>query len=57
MECQTCQHDARDEKYLCRRCETILKENLSEIPELNQKQKVSWFQDELGQDHLPLKDQ
>ena len=39
MECQTCQHDARDEKLLCRRCETILKENLSEIPELQSEAK------------------
>ena len=39
MECQTCQHDARDEKLLCRKCETILKENLSEIPELQSEAK------------------
>jgi hypothetical protein len=39
MECLTCQHDARDEKFLCRRCETNLKENLSEIPELQQEAK------------------
>jgi len=39
MECQLCQHDARDEKYLCRRCESILKENLSDIPTLQQEAK------------------
>jgi hypothetical protein len=39
MECLTCQHDARDEKFLCRRCEANLKENLSEIPELQQEAK------------------
>ena len=39
MECQTCQHDARDEKLLCRRCESTLVANLSEIPELQQEAK------------------
>jgi len=32
-------HDARDEKYLCRRCESILKENLSDIPTLQSEAK------------------
>lgn len=35
MECQLCQHEAREEKLLCRRCESILKDNLSAIPELH----------------------
>ena len=35
MECQLCQYDAREEKLLCKRCESILKDNLSEIPELH----------------------
>ena len=39
MECQTCQHDARDEKLLCKRCESTLVANLSEIPELQQEAK------------------
>lgn len=39
MECQLCQHDARDEKYLCRRCENILKDNISDIPTLQSEAK------------------
>ena len=39
MECQLCQHDARDEKYLCRRCESILKDNISDIPTLQSEAK------------------
>jgi hypothetical protein len=39
MECQLCQHSARDEQYLCRRCENILKENLSDIPTLQSEAK------------------
>ena len=39
MECQLCQHDARDEKYLCRRCENILKDNISDIPALQSEAK------------------
>ena len=32
MECQLCQHDARDEKYLCRKCEGVLRDSISDIP-------------------------
>ena len=39
MECQLCQHDARDEKFLCRRCENILKDNISDIPTLQSEAK------------------
>lgn len=39
MECQLCQHSARDEQYLCRRCENILKENLFDIPTLQSEAK------------------
>ena len=39
MECQLCQHDARDEKFLCRRCESILKDNISDIPTLQSEAK------------------
>ena len=39
MECQLCQHDARDEKFLCRRCESTLKESISDIPTLQSEAK------------------
>jgi len=39
MECVRCQHKAIEEKLLCRRCESTLKDNLSEIPELQQEAK------------------
>lgn len=39
MECQLCQHSARHEQYLCRRCETTLRDNLSDIPTLQQEAK------------------
>lgn len=39
MECQVCQHNARDEQYLCRRCENTLRENLSDIPSMQQEAK------------------
>ena len=39
MECQLCQHDAREEKRLCRRCESTLKENLADIPALQSEAK------------------
>jgi hypothetical protein len=39
MECLTCQHEARDEKLLCRRCISTLSANLSEIPELQSEAK------------------
>jgi hypothetical protein len=39
MECQVCQHVARDEQYLCRRCENTLRENLSDIPSLQSEAK------------------
>jgi hypothetical protein len=39
MECQLCQHHARDEQYLCRRCESILREQLSDIPALQSEAK------------------
>ena len=57
MECQLCQHDAREEKRLCRRCEGTLKENLADIPALQSEAKVSWFQEERDQDRLHLRDQ
>lgn len=34
MDCLLCQHDARDNKRLCRRCEINLAENLLQIPDL-----------------------
>jgi hypothetical protein len=34
VECKTCQHDAREENLLCKRCESNLRDSLSEIPEL-----------------------
>jgi hypothetical protein len=39
MECQTCQHEVGEEKLLCRRCESNLRDNLSEIPELQSEAK------------------
>lgn len=39
MECQLCQRHARDEQYLCRRCEATLREQLSNIPTLQQEAK------------------
>jgi hypothetical protein len=39
MECQICQHHAKDEQYLCRRCENTLRENLSDIPTMQQEAK------------------
>jgi len=39
MECQLCQHHASDEKSLCRKCESALTDNLSEIPELQSEAK------------------
>ena len=39
MECQLCQHHARDEQYLCRRCENTLRESLSDIPTMQQEAK------------------
>ena len=39
MECQLCQHHARDEQYLCRRCENTLRESLSDIPTMQQQAK------------------
>ena len=39
MECQLCQHHAKDEQYLCRRCESTLREQLSDIPTLQQEAK------------------
>ena len=39
MECVRCQHKAIEEKLLCRRCESTLKDNLSEIPKLQQEAK------------------
>ena len=39
MECQTCQHEVGDERLLCRKCESNLKDNLSEIPELQSEAK------------------
>ena len=32
MDCQLCQHHAKDEKYLCRRCESVLRDSISDIP-------------------------
>jgi hypothetical protein len=39
MECVRCQHKAIEEKLLCKRCESTLRDNLSEIPELQQEAK------------------
>ena len=39
MECQLCQHDARHERYLCRRCESTLRDQLTDIPTLQQEAK------------------
>ena len=39
MECQLCQHHASEEKSLCRKCESALTDNLSEIPELQSEAK------------------
>lgn len=39
MECQLCQNGARDEQYLCRRCENILRESISDIPTLQSEAK------------------
>jgi len=39
MECQLCQHNAKHEQYLCRRCESILKDQLTDIPTLQQEAK------------------
>ena len=39
MDCQLCQHHAKDEKYLCRRCEETLRGQLSDIPTLQQESK------------------
>jgi hypothetical protein len=39
MECVRCQHNTIEEKLLCRRCESTLRDNLSEIPELQQEAK------------------
>lgn len=39
MECQLCQHQARENKNLCRRCELTLRENISDIPTLQQEAK------------------
>ena len=39
MECQLCQHHAKDEKYLCRKCESVLRDQLSDIPTLQQESK------------------
>ena len=34
MNCQICNHHTKEEKLLCNKCESILKDNLSEIPSL-----------------------
>ncbi len=39
IECQLCQHTAKDDKYLCRRCESTLREQLSDIPTMQQEAK------------------
>lgn len=39
MECITCQHEVGDERLICRKCEHSLKDNLSEIPELQSEAK------------------
>ena len=39
MECQLCQRHAKDDKYLCRRCEETLRDQLSDIPTLQQEAK------------------
>ena len=39
MECELCQHEARHEQYLCRRCESNLRGHLSDIPTLQQEAK------------------
>jgi hypothetical protein len=39
MECQLCQNEARHEQYLCRRCESTLRDQLSDIPTLQQEAK------------------
>jgi hypothetical protein len=39
VECELCQHQARHEQYLCRRCENNLRDHLSDIPELQSEAK------------------
>jgi len=39
MECITCQHEVGDERLLCKKCEHNLRDNLSDIPELQSEAK------------------